>query len=69
MFEKITGYTDKMEMLKKTNVINAGSSNPARLTGNTEDSIIVIRKTIFTKIKGVQPVVIFLDALWYNGQT
>ena len=39
MFEKITGYTDKMEMLKKTNVINAGSSKLVSLTGKMEEKI------------------------------
>jgi hypothetical protein len=62
MLEKITGYTAMIEMLKNTNVITAGSLKLVSLTGNTEDSIIVMTKTVFTNIKGVQPVVMFFDA-------
>jgi hypothetical protein len=62
MLEKITGYTAMIEMLKNTNVITAGSLKLVSLTGNTEDSIIVMIKTVFTNIKGVQPVVMFFDA-------
>jgi hypothetical protein len=56
-------------MLKKMNVINAGSSKPVSLTGNTEERMMVMIKTTFTKIKGAQPVVIFFAALRHKGQT
>ena len=45
----MTGYTDIMETLRKMNVNTAGSSKPFSLTGNTEDSMMVMRKTTFTK--------------------
>ena len=69
MLEKITGYTAMLEMLKNTKVITAGSLKLASLTGNTEDSIIVMIKTVFTNIKGVQPVVMFFDAARQRVQT
>jgi hypothetical protein len=62
MFEKITGYTAMIEILKNTNVINAGSRKFVSLTGNTEDSMMVMIKTTFTKINGAHPVVMFFDA-------
>jgi hypothetical protein len=62
MLEKITGYTAMIEMLKNTNVITAGSLKLVSLTGNTEDSIMVMIKTTFTKISCAQPVVMFFDA-------
>jgi hypothetical protein len=63
MLEKITGYTAMIEILKNTNVITAGSLKLVSLTGNTEDSMIVMIKTTFTKISGAQPVVMFFDAV------
>jgi hypothetical protein len=69
MFEKITGYTDKIEMLKKTNVINVGSSKPVSLVGNIEDRMMIMIKTILTNIKGIQPVVMFFAAVRHKGQT
>jgi hypothetical protein len=62
MLEKITGYTAMIETLKNTNVITAGSLKLVSLTGNTEDSIIIMIKTVFTKISCAQPVVMFFDA-------
>ena len=52
-----------IEMLKNTNVTNEGSLKLVSLTGNTEDSIMVMIKTTFTKISGAQPVVMFFDAV------
>jgi hypothetical protein len=69
IFEKITGYTAIIDMLRKANVITAGSLKVVSLTGNTEDRITVIKKTIFTKISGAQPVVIFLAAVRHKGHT
>ena len=69
MLEKITGYTAMIEMLKNTNVITAGSLKLVSLTGNTEDSIMVMIKTMFTNIKGAQPVVMFFDAVRQRVQT
>ena len=68
MLEKITGYTAIIEMLRKTNVINAGSLKLVSRTGNIEDSMMVMIKTVFTKISGIQPVVMFFDAVRHNGQ-
>ena len=69
MLEKITGYTAIIEMLRNTNVINAGSAKFVNRTGNIEESIMVMIKTVFTKISGIQPVVMFFDAVRHNGQT
>jgi hypothetical protein len=69
ILEKITGYTAMIEMLKNTNVITAGSLKFVSLTGNTEDSIMVMIKTTFTKISGAQPVVMFFDAARQREQT
>jgi hypothetical protein len=69
IFEKITGYTAIIDTLRKINVITAGSRKVVSLTGNTEERIIVMIKTIFTKISGVQPVVIFFEAARHKGQT
>ena len=62
MLEKITGYTAMIEILKNTNVINEGSRKLVSLTGKTEDSMIVMIKTTFTKISGAQPALMFFDA-------
>jgi hypothetical protein len=69
MFEKITGYTDIIEMIRNINGIAPASVKLARRTGNTEDNTMVMINTILTKISGIQPLVIFFDALWHNGQT
>jgi hypothetical protein len=47
MLEKMTGYTAIIEMARTTNVITAGSRKVVRLTGNTEERMIVIKKTIY----------------------
>jgi hypothetical protein len=62
MLEKITGYTAMIEILKNTNVINEGSRKLVSLIGKTEESMIVMIKTMFTKISCAQPVVMFFDA-------
>jgi hypothetical protein len=69
MLEKITGYTAIIETLMKRNVNTAGSLKLVSLTGNTEERIIVMIKTIFTKIRGAQPVVMFFEAERHKGQT
>jgi hypothetical protein len=69
MLEKITGYTAMIEILKNTNVINEGSRKLVSLTGKTEDSMIVMIKTTFTKISGAQPVLMFFDAVRQRVQT
>jgi hypothetical protein len=69
MLEKITGYTAMIEILKNTNVINEGSRKLVSLIGKTEDSMIVMIKTTFTKISGAQPVVMFFDAVRQRVQT
>jgi hypothetical protein len=69
MLEKITGYTAMIEILKNTNVINEGSRKLVSLIGKTEDSIIVIIKTTFTKISCDQPLLIFFEAARQRVQT
>jgi uncharacterized membrane protein (Fun14 family) len=69
MFEKITGYTARIDTLRKMNVITAGSPKLVSLTGNTEERTMVIIKTIFTNISCAQPVVIFFEAALHRGQT
>jgi hypothetical protein len=56
-------------MLKNKKVTKAGSLKLVNRSGNTDDSIIVMIKTTFTKISRAQPFVIFLDAARHNGQT
>jgi hypothetical protein len=58
-----------IEMLKNKKVTKAGSLKLVNRSGNTDDSIIVMIKTTFTKISRAQPFVIFLDAARHNGQT
>jgi hypothetical protein len=69
MLEKITGYTAMMEMLKNTKVNTAGSRKLVRRTGKMEESMMVMRKTVFTKSIGAQPSVIFFEALRHRLQT
>jgi hypothetical protein len=69
MLEKITGYTAIIEMLKNTKVINPESLKLVSRCGNIDDNMMVMIKTIFTKISCIQPVVMFFDAARHNGQT
>ncbi len=69
MLEKITGYTAIIKMLKNTNEINAGSEKLVNRTGNTEDSITVIKNITLTKISCDQPLLIFFEAARQRVQT
>ena len=65
----VSGYTDIIEMLRKTNVINAGSLKLVSRTGNIEDSITVIKNITLTKISCDQPLLIFFEAARQRVQT
>ena len=56
-------------MLIKRKVITPGSLKLTNLEGKMEVSTMVMIKIMLTKIRGAQPVEMFLDAARQRGQT